>query len=221
MKNERFEFKAHVFEKEGESNDGQIIALEGPVCAGKTTVLGGLREQEIPVVDEYSEYVASTTRDFPKFPPQDEEAAKDSFRFFFELEARRKQDMEATGNNRAVLDRSIYTLLAFEVGASRLTGISILPWAVEYLEENKDKIIMPEQVVYMDIPAEISRSRAREGQIRIADFLLTDGFNGGFRDFFMALKEKAPELVCIVDATGEQSAMQEFVLGLVSSENIV
>jgi thymidylate kinase len=146
---------------------------------------------------------------------------RDSFKFFFELETRRKQDMENSGNSQTALDRSIYTLLAFEVGASRLTGINILPWAIEYLEEHRDEIIIPEQVVYMDVPAEVSRKRATEGNIPIAPFLLTDEFNSGFRDFFVALKEKAPDLIDIVDATKEPEEINLEVSNLVSGQDSI
>lgn len=113
MKNERQEYEGYIFRRKEEEPIGvKVVALEGQVCAGKTVVIDKLRSLGVSVVDEYSEYVASATRDFPKFPPQDEVAAKDTFRFFFELEARRKHDMDALGGSRVVLDRSIYTLLA-------------------------------------------------------------------------------------------------------------
>jgi len=222
MKNERKELEGYAFKRKEEEPIGKrAIAIEGPVCAGKTTVLEKLKNRGISVVEEYSEYVDSATRDFPKFPPKDEEAAKDSFRFFFELETKRKQDMEASGNHQIALDRSIYTLLAFEVGALSITGINILPWATEYLEEHRDEIIIPEQVVYMDVPAEVSRERADEGNIPIAPFLLTKEFNDGFRDFFLALKDKAPDLIDIVDATKEPEEINLEVSNLVSRQDSI
>lgn len=222
MKNERQEFEVYTFRRKEEQSTGKrVVALEGPVCAGKTTVIEKLRNPSAAVVGEYSEYVVSATRDFPKFPPADEKAAKDSFRFFFELEVKRKQNMDASGGNIVLLDRSIYTLLAFEVGASRLTGINILPWAVEYLEKNRDEIIIPEQVIYMDVPAEVSRRRAEEGGILIAEFLLTNEFNEGFKDFFMELKEKEPEMVVVVRATKDRQSIGKEVSDLVGAQDSI
>ncbi len=222
MKNERREFEGYLFtRKEIEPIPNLVVALEGPVCAGKTTVLERLKADGISIIQEYSEYVDSATRDFPNFPPKDEESAKGSFKFFFDLELKRHSDLNRQNGKFTVIDRSVYTLLAFEVGASRLTGIDILPWAIEYLEEHKNEIIIPEHVVYMDNSVEESRRRAEEGKIRIAEFLLTDEFNKGFRSFFLALKEKAPNLIDIVDASREPEDVRFSVSSLITGKDTI
>ena len=180
------------------------IALEGPVCSGKSTAIESIKANGVGVIVEYSEYVVSATRDFPKFPPTNEADAQDNFRFFLELEKRRAQDLKLHNNGQIIIDRSIYTLLAFEAGAFQLTGIDIMSWAVEKLANQKD-IIIPYHIIYMDIDNQISKQRATEADIRIPNFLFDEKFNYGFKSFFVGLKEKIPSYVTIVDASQKQS----------------
>lgn len=124
--------------------------------------------------------------------------------FFLELEAKRAQDLRLQKSGLVVIDRSIYTLLAFEAGASRLTGIDIFNWAVETMA-NQNDIIVPNHVVYMNVNTKVSRQRATEGNIKIADFLFSEVFNSGFRNFFDKLKQGMLDYVTIVDASQKQT----------------
>ena len=215
MEKEAFEQSSQPYRKEADPGSWTVIALEGPVCAGKTTVLRSLDNQGVQVIEEYSAYVRSATRDFPKFPPQDEGCAKNSFRFFLDLELARRRDRNLLTNcDCVVLDRSIYTLLAFEAGTAKLTGIDILSWAVEFLKEHSDKIILPDHIIYIDTPVDVSTKRAEDGNIRIADFLLTAAFNEGFRHFFVALREPRPEFVTFVDGRNTREGLFSEVRGL-------
>lgn len=208
MRTEAVELNLPFYEAEAEQINPKITALEGPVCAGKTTLLDNLRKQGVQTIREYSEYVDSATRNFPKFPPINDEVARDSFKFFLDLEIARRRDRDLLVNSdHLVLDRSIYTLMAFEAGATKFTGIDILSWAIEYLKEKSNRIILPGHILYIDTPAVLSRKRAAEGRIRLAEFLLTDQFNEGFRSFFLALKQIKPGFITFVDGNKDEETL--------------
>lgn len=199
----RTELVRSVIEKgkivESEPKGPIIVAIEGPVCAGKSTLVERLNQEGLGTILEYSEYVTHANQDFPKFPPVDEEAAKKSFEFFLDLERRRNQDMAGLGQNRVAIDRSIFTLLAFEVGAAKKTGIDISDWAVERLSNEVD-LIVPDHVFYLDVPVSVSRERAERNGIPIPEFLLNEEFNQGFRDFFIGLEQAMSDYITFVSA---------------------
>jgi len=204
----RSELVRSVIEKgkivESEPKGPIVVAIEGPVCAGKSTLVERLNQEGLGIVLEYSEYVAHANQDFPKFPPADEEAAKRSFDFFLNLERRRSQDMAGLGQHKVAIDRSIFTLLAFEVGAARITGIDISEWAVEKLSSEGD-LIVPDHVFYLDVPVAVSRERAEKNGIPIPAFLLSEEFNQGFRDFFIGLEQAMPDYTTFVSALGDSN----------------
>lgn len=173
---------------ESEPKSTRVVAIEGPVCAGKSSLVNSLIGSGLGGILEYSEYVGHANQDFPKFPPRDAEQAKRSFEFFLDLEKQRILDMQLLTQSNVVIDRSIFTLLAFEAGASRITGIDIFDWAVERLLQ-EEEIILPDHVVYLDVAPQVSIQRAEENDIPIPKFLLSEEFNRGFRDFFIALSE--------------------------------
>ncbi|HCH59338.1 MAG TPA: hypothetical protein DEV73_01835 [Candidatus Zambryskibacteria bacterium] len=221
MRFEEIEKAAQFGRQETEATGQKVIALEGPVCAGKSTLLERLGKLGAQTVDEYSEYVLSATKDFPKFPPRNEEESRASFMFFFDLEIARKMDRDLLITpGQVLLDRSIYTLMAFEVGAARITGIDILPWAVEYLRDKGNKIIQPDHIIYLDTTVSVSRERANQGKIRIAPFMLTEEFNEGFRSFFLELKKINPNLVTIMDGTKSEDTLQLDIEELLGSKDL-
>lgn len=176
-----------------------IVAVEGPVCAGKSSLTDNLALSGIGTIQEYSEYVAHANQDFPKFPPKDSDGAKNNFEFFLNLEGCRDQDLALLTQSQIAIDRSIYTLLAFEMGATAITGIDIFDWAVCRLQKEKG-LILPDHVFYLDVPPEISRQRAEANNIPIPKFLLSDEFNHGFREFFFRLSKMYPDYVTILPA---------------------
>lgn len=202
----RTEFIARITERERlveiEPRRSLVVAIEGPVCAGKSTLVENLNQDGLGTILEYSEYVAHANQDFPKFPPADEEAAKKSFEFFLNLERRRSQDMAELTQNKIAIDRSVFTLLAFELGAAKITGIDISDWAVERLSKEND-LIAPDYVFYLDVPVAISSQRAERNGIPIPAFLLSEKFNQGFRDFFVGLEQTMPGYITFVSAQKE------------------
>lgn len=203
-------------EVENEPASATIVAVEGPVCAGKSTLIKHLKIASVGIIDEYSEYVASANRDFPRFPPSSPKQAQRNFEFFLGLEKRRTLDLAKLRQNKIAIDRSIYTLLAFEAGASKITGIDIFDWAVDRLEA-ENEIILPDHIIYLDVPMAVSSRRAQENNIQIPIFLLSDEFNEGFRNIFQRLAIAKPEFVTIIDAQQDELSILSLVHRRVTS----
>ena len=197
------------------NNSRPSVALEGPVCAGKSTLLGTLSGYGFSGINEYSEYVSSTRKDFPIFPPNSPDVSEASFQFFLELERQRFQSMsDQIVSGPTILDRSIHTLLAFEVGAKQLTGIDILPWATKFVSNHPENIIWPNHIVYLDLAPDESLLRAKKENHKTADFLFDSGFNQGFCSYFLKLKELYPSCVTFIDASNSREQVVQDVLGL-------
>lgn len=194
-----------------------VFAVEGPICAGKSTLIDSITESgQTERVREYSEYVRSATLNFPKFPPQDEAKAQRAFEFFLELERFRLRDYQ-TRSKEVLLDRSVFTLLAFEVGASSITGINILPWAIDRVIQTRNEIIWPDHIIYLDVPVEVSRNRSQVDKIKMPEFQFDLGFNAGFKALFVTVKQVMPVYVTVLDATQTQEKMQSEVLKILKS----
>lgn len=170
-----------------DSNGDEItVALEGPVCAGKSSLLDGLVRLKWNVIEEYREYLVKANKSFPKFPPCSDSEAKRNFEAVLELEEERFADykMKKGAFKKTALDRSIFTLLAFEKGSSRLSNINIYHWAIDRVVKSIDVagIIWPNKVSYLDIPNEVARARANLKNLGTAAFLFEEEFNQGFRE---------------------------------------
>lgn len=203
---------------EAKHANAMVVAIEGPVCSGKSTLLKHLKASGVGVVNEYSEYVAKANRDFPKFPPTSYEQAQHGFEFFLDLEKKRIADFTNIDSSKIALDRSIYTLLAFEVGASPITKINIFDWATNRVQK-EDDLILPDHIIYLDVPTDISRNRAEVNNISIPKFLLTNEFNNGFRSFFQSLAISNLNYVTMVDAQLEPEVVFKKVEDLIQRIN--
>lgn len=196
---------------------GRVIALEGPVCAGKTTVLRNLAQRGLPTLREYGEYVVSAKNDFPSFPPRTKEEALSNFQFFLELEQQRFADSRQFSNERTlVLDRSVLSLLAFEYTAPPFTGINILPEATRMVAEHPG-VVFPDKVVYLHVSHEKIVRRRQLCSGFYLELLLDPVFNNGFREFFEKCSEQRPEWVTIVNTHKSIAKVTQEVLAVISS----
>lgn len=184
-----------------------VYAIEGPVCAGKSTLIERCKRDGIKTIPEYGEYVIAASKSFPNFPPKDEEEAKKNFQFLLDIEALRQQEHEAGKSSLTALDRSILTLISFEAGAARLTGINIFDWALDEAIKNRAGVIFPDHVFYIDIPMDIARRRAELAGMGTSPFLFSKDFNDGVRVAFDKFEMRWPGLVTYLDGSKNQEAV--------------
>lgn len=174
----------------------EVIALEGPVCAGKTTLINGLVPLGYQKIPEYVDFALNNNLKLPKFPPQNETEAKASFEFYLDLEKRRQGRVE---KGKWLLDRSKYTLLAFEAGARNLTQIDIFPWACNLVDQRKDEITEPDHTLYVDVAPEESKRRANLACMETPVFFFSPQFTTGFREAFILFQSQNPNRFTFID----------------------
>lgn len=176
----------------------QIVALEGPVCAGKTMVAAELASDGAGVVPEYFDVPGAAGRVGVDAP-----LAGDGLRrlsVLLELECARLTQLPAAG--LVVLDRSVFSFLAYEAGLSAMTAPNVLADALEAVVAAVDggAVALPERIVFLDCPVSSCRGRAAAAGMRTPAFQFDPEFRGGFRQLFCRLECVAPGRVLFVDA---------------------
>lgn len=174
----------------------ETLALEGPVCAGKTTLINDLLPCGFQKVPEYVDFALDNNLKLPKFPPKSETEAKATFEFYLELEKKRQSGLR---KGKWLLDRSKYTLLAFEAGARNLTQIDIFSWACDLVEQRSYEIIDPDHTLYIDVIPQESRRRATLAHMGTPDFLFSEKFTTGFKNAFIFFENITPGRITFVD----------------------
>lgn len=176
----------------------RIVALEGPVCAGKTTVAAGLEFAGAKVVPEYLDLTGGAS-----LAGADAPEAGDGLRrlhLLLELERGRTTHLPPAGT--VVLDRSVFTLLAYEAGLSAMPAPNVLAHAVGAVVAAADRgdVALPDRIVFLDCPASLCRERAAAAGMRTPAFLFDARFRGGFRQLFCRLERAVPGMVLFADA---------------------
>ena len=176
----------------------QMVALEGPVCAGKTTIAMALATDGALVVPEYFDVPGAADRVGVDAP-----LAGDGLRrlsVLLELERGRLTQLPAAG--LVVLDRSVFSLLAYEAGLSAMAAPSVLADALKAVRAAVDDgaVALPERVIFLDCPAPACHERAAAAGMRTPAFHFDPEFRGGFRQLFCRLERVAPGMVPFVDA---------------------
>lgn len=159
-----------------------IVALEGLVHAGKSTLLHGIMTQEHTFVKCIEEYVEFATERFPGFP-KSRELARSGHVFFLNLEQRRKAEM-GDSDRIILLDRSIFSILAYNFAVEKMSNGKI-PCFQDSVNayENEDWLI-PEACVYLDIDDENISFRHQSEKGFYHDIFLEKAFNAQLREFY-------------------------------------
>jgi len=190
------------------------IAVEGPVCSGKSTLLEKIGNSTPSlIVPEYMVYPPIVDIPFPKLPPKTSKEAKENFLYFLEIEATRKAEHDKSRAEIRYLDRSIFTLLAFELGSYYSSGIDIFTWAFRKIVNAKD-VIVPNQIIYLDVSKETALERAKIAGMNMPKFLFSNDFNSAFKSMFVALNAIKPGYVTFIDANQEKDYIHKQVQNL-------
>ena len=199
-----------------------VVALEGPVRAGKTTLLRKARDRyssRIVTIREYGNYSGGSS-EWPAFPPHTVEETIGAARFFMELEERRKADleMEIRGNPPCELvltDRSWHTCLAFDLAAQPLAALPALEVIREEWESRRK--IVPDLIIYLDICDSQLQERLAPFRASYRPVLYDSAFNERFRGYFLhdlALHSYEGRLIRI-DANRTMAEVQDDVFKVI------
>lgn len=172
-----------------------IVAFDGSVCAGKTTAAQTLSQEEgVVVIPEYMQVLDSEqTIEFDKM---DRRARLD---YLLGIESQRLANVSMRPQKVVLLDRSAFTLFAFEYSLLLSTG-----QRDEYILERIENAnyLMPDKIIFFDVNEDVRRARCEERGTAMAELLLESTFNINQKKFFLAISEVI--YVRFIDTTVEQ-----------------
>ncbi|MEV4201491.1 hypothetical protein [Micromonospora globbae] len=162
-----------------------IVAVEGPCCAGKTTLSRGLlkalSQLAIAHVRCYADFVGGG-RFLPNPVPRtlDEDAA--GLRELIHIERARTEAALHAESDLILLDRGANTFLAHRYAIERVTGLQCFGPAKRAVAE-ASLPSWPDLVLYLDVPQEAVHERNR-GKFPNDSIFIDAQFNAGIRSYF-------------------------------------
>lgn len=181
---------------------GCWVALEGPCCAGKTTLgrelLRLLDDLSVSYVPCYAEHVGGG-RFLPPPVPHSLTEDQAALRTLLAVEFDRTAGARAQPHDVVLLDRSVYTLLAHRYALEHLVELALCIPARQFLTQS-DIPCWPDLVLYLDLPQKAIPNR-NNGKFASGNILIDPRYNAGVRSFFERLAESGGQKVAWLDAT--------------------
>ncbi|MEU5948616.1 hypothetical protein ABZ793_24085 [Micromonospora sp. NPDC047465] len=165
-----------------------IVAVEGPCCAGKTTLSRGLLKAlpqlTIAHVRCYADF-AGGGRHLPDPVPRTlaEDAA--GLQELVRLERARTDAALRSDSDLILLDRGAHTLLAHRYAIEQVTGLKCFGPARRAVAEERLPT-WPDLVLYLDIPQESVHERNR-GKFPHDSIFIEAKFNAGIRSYYTGI----------------------------------
>jgi thymidylate kinase len=185
------------------ASTNSAAALEGPCCAGKTT-LGHLLMQNlhgltVAFAECYADH-AGGGRFLPRQEARSVEEREQALRQLLSVEADRLARLPP-GSDLILADRSVQTLLAHSYALERMTGIGVFAPSVRLLRQSPSAA-WPDLVVYLDLPQQAVHGR-NNGKFAPGSIYTDPGFNAAIRSYFLRLAGRKTPRVAWLDATLE------------------
>jgi thymidylate kinase len=179
------------------------VALEGPCCAGKTT-LGRLLVQElyeltVTFVPCYADH-AGGGRFLPRQEAETVAEREQALRQILLLEAGRLA-LVPRACDAILEDRSVHTLLAHSYALQRKTGTDFLAPSARLLRSSAVPA-WPDLVLYLDLPQDAVPER-NPGKFPPGSIYTDPDFNTAVRAYFQRLAGRKTPRVTWLDATLE------------------
>src|SRR5450759_3051186 len=192
-----------------------VVALEGPCCAGKTTLAHAL-VQDLPgftvaFAPCYADYAGGGRF----LPPQEARSVKEreeALRQLLIIEAARLP----SGSDLILTDRSVYTLLANSYALEQMTGIGFLAPSERLLRESPIPA-WPDLVVYLDLPQDSVHQR-NNGKFPGGSIYINAGFNAAIRAYFRRLADRESPRMAWLDATLDPAELARLTRALLGQE---
>jgi thymidylate kinase len=161
------------------------VAVEGPCCAGKTTLSRTLLDQMTNIVichvRCYADHVGGG-RFLPLPVPQSLPEDRDAVDILLVVEADRVAHARAAACDLVLMDRSVHTLLAHRYALQRVTSLQLLAPA-ECIIAQSEAPAWPDLVLYLDVPQQTILDRNR-GKFPPDSIFIDPVFNAGVRGYF-------------------------------------
>jgi thymidylate kinase len=160
-----------------------FVAIEGGMCAGKTTVSQKLESMGWNRQREYFELVQPSEKlELEGMSPLER------FTFFLKIDERRNLSFQSGRNVRVVADRSIFSILATEYALWKTRGISDMNHIATFLRICNP--LIPDLVVFLEVSDEERAFRfAKRLDPGYAVQFIKPNFNYHFQQFFNFLPQ--------------------------------
>lgn len=194
-----------------------LVAIEGPCCAGKTTLSRRL-VAELPNalhVSCYADWVGGG-RHLPDPVPQSIIDDADGLSNLLAIERDRLHEARRRPDALAIADRSAHTLLAHRAGVRQLNGLDLVTAARSKLA-SADGVGWPDVVLYLDTPIAVIQAR-NHGKFPPGSVFIDPEFNAAFRGFFVASAVDRPYLYVWLDATESRQRLRELAAAAISAQ---
>jgi thymidylate kinase len=173
-----------------------IVGIEGPCCAGKTTLGHALLDEleqrlRLAYIRDYADWVGGGRHLPPPNPGSlaDEQAA---LRQLLAIEADRSAAARAEMPklDLILIDRSVHTLAAHCAGLTALTGLDHDTTGTRVIHSS-DAPLWPDLVLYLDVDQATVASR-NNGKFAPDSLFIDALFNSGVRSYFerLALQQR-------------------------------
>ena len=199
------------------------IAIEGPVCAGKTTLALGLRDSfgagRTVIVPDYADFVGGGN--MPPEQPTTLDDERAALSVLLEVEERRFREFPqffSDDTRLALIDRSILTLLGHCAGLDAIIGVgsTFLELGSSVIESSQ-VAVRPEMLIYLDVDME-TQLRRNNGKFRKGSVLLDPRLNEAFRTYFLKLASANVEASTLVDAQLSPDRVLESALSFLRNQ---
>ncbi|MGW3651678.1 AAA family ATPase [Streptomyces sp. NPDC000878] len=198
-----------------------IVALEGPSCAGKTTVIRHLRETPALADTLFFGCYVRHIRPVHEIPsPRTLSAAEQfaAFETFMSAEADRAAEAALNPRRPVILDRSVDTLMAHAYAMDRLYDFGVHKQIRSRLEELPH--LRPDHTIYLDVSAQTLRRRRAAAGEEAEYFLHDPDFLAQTRAYFTEkLEPPITGKITVVPADGPAHSVAQSVRALVEVGN--
>lgn len=146
-----------------------IIALEGGICSGKTTLAKEFERQGFYLIPEYMDIINQYDEERINNLASSNQSA---INVFLEIEKRRREIyLENHNNKNTILDRSYLTLFAYEYAVGRnISNMQFLNLA--------QNVITPDLIVFLYVKDELRAKRSYERRDEdMPEIFLNHNFN--------------------------------------------
>jgi thymidylate kinase len=184
-----------------------VVALEGPCCAGKTT-LGHLLARSLSGVAVAFAPCYADHAGGGRFLPRQEAASvrerEEALRQLLDVEAARLAALPPA-LDLILADRSVHTLLANSYALEQMTGLALLGPSRRLLRASPVPA-WPDLVLYLDLPQHAVQGR-NNGKFPPGSIYTDPAFNAAIRAYFSRLAEQKSPRVAWLDATLELTGL--------------
>jgi hypothetical protein len=196
------------------------LAIEGPCCAGKTT-LGDRLIEALPtgratIIPDYADFVGGGAG-MPEADPPDWDAERVALGALLTIEQQRVACVPNPPPAFVLIDRSVLTLVAHCSGLDhRHPERRTFASCADTFLRNDPRPFWPEALIYLDVPHAVQLARNMHDEKFASDSIFMDpAYNVGFRDAFSRLRREAALPSICIDGTEPPAAVADRAMAFI------